>query len=526
MGHDVNREDMLARAKARGKPWDMVVIGGGATGAGVAVDAASRGYTVLLLDQHDFGKGTSSRSTKLIHGGVRYLEQGNIHLVMEALRERGRLHQNAPHLVRDLSFILPTYKWWEAPFYGLGLKIYDFLAGHDRFGPSRYLNRRTVLQRVPTIRTEGLRGGIEYHDGQFDDARLLINLIQTAVEQGAGAINYAKVVRLVKEGGVVSGVLVRDQASGEEFTATAKVVVNATGAFSDTVRHMADPSAQAMIAPSQGTHLVLDRSFLLGDSALLVPHTADGRVLFVIPWHGHVVVGTTDVAIPKAELEPHATDEEIDLILETAGRYLAKPPQREDVLATFTGIRPLVKGNGKSNTAALSRDHTIRVDGSGLLTITGGKWTTYRNMAEDCVDQAAKLGNLDQRKCMTKSLRIHGWLEGADARDPLALYGSDAAAIRLLQRTNAELATRLHPDFPITGAEVVWAVRHEMAQTVEDVLARRTRALFLYAASAKAMAPLVAHLMARELGLDSDWRETQIKAFNTLAIGYELPSKS
>ncbi len=520
------REEMRDLAAARRQPWDMIVIGGGATGAGVAVDAASRGYAVLLVEQHDFGKGTSSRSTKLVHGGVRYLEQGNIQLVMEALRERGRLRKNAPHLVHDLPFILPTYQWWEAPFYTLGLKIYDWLAGRQRFGASRYLNRREVIRRLPTVRTTGLRGGIEFHDGQFDDARLLINLVQSAVEQGAVAINYAPVVRLLEEGGAVTGVVVRDLETGTEFTASARVVINACGAFCDTIRRMADPSVTALVAPSQGTHLVFDQSFLPGPSALLVPHTTDGRVLFAIPWHGHTVVGTTDVPIGAAELEPLATENEIDFILEMAGRYLARAPTRADVLSVFVGIRPLVKQNGKSNSAALSRDHTIRIEGTRLVTITGGKWTTYRNMAEDCVDQAAQVGQLAPRPCVTRELRIHGWWEGGDVSDPMAVYGSDAEALRGLQRSDPDLATRLHPDLTYTGAEIVWAARSEMARTVEDVLARRTRALLLNAAAARAMAPRVAFLLARELGHDRVWQEEQVRAFEELAGRYQLSERT
>jgi glycerol-3-phosphate dehydrogenase len=518
----LNRDAMLALAAARQEPWDILVIGGGATGAGVAVDAASRGYAVLLVEQSDFGKGTSSRSTKLVHGGVRYLEQGNIHLVMEALRERGRLRENAPHLVRDLSFILPIYKWWEAPFYGLGLKLYDLLAGQSRFGAAKYLNRYQVIRRLPAIQAVGLHGGVAYHDGQFDDARLLISLVRTAAREGAVVINYARVVRLIETNGAVSGAVVRDEETGAEFTALAKVVVNATGAFCDDVRRMADPAAVALVAPSQGAHLVLAGSFLPGECALIVPKTSDGRVLFAIPWHGQTLIGTTDVAISKAELEPRATLEEIDFILETAGRYLAKPPTRADVLSVFAGIRPLVKAGGAANTAALSRDHTIRVDRQRLLTITGGKWTTYRNMAEDAVDQAAALGKLPPRSCRTKTLRLHGWRDGAAPSDPLAIYGSDADAIRDLQRTNPALSARLHPDLPYTVAEVVWAARNEMARTVDDVLSRRTRALFLNAKAAQAMAPSVAECLASTLGRDASWSMAEVEAFRTLAGSYRL----
>ncbi len=388
----MNRAEMLNRVLERSVAWDMVIIGGGATGVGSALDAASRGYEVLLLEQSDFGKGTSSRSTKLVHGGVRYLEQGNVSLVIEALRERGILRQNAPHLVSDLAFVVPSYDWWESPFYGLGLKVYDLLAGKYGFGPSQILSREETLARLPTIKSEGLRGGIVYYDGQFDDARLLINLAQTAAEQGAVLLNYAQVTGLTKNAdGFVDGVEARDVETGRELQAHAKVVINATGPFTDSVRRLADASVEPMIAPSQGIHLVFDRSFLSGDSAIMVPHTRDGRVMFAIPWKGHTVVGTTDTPIEEPSLEPLPLAEEVDFILETAGKYLHRVPTRKDVLSVFAGIRPLVNRGNSSRTAGLSREHTIHIDSSGLLSIAGGKWTTYRRMAEDCVDQAATL---------------------------------------------------------------------------------------------------------------------------------------
>ena len=517
----MNRTAMLDRARTHHDPWDMVVIGGGASGVGVAVDAASRGYDVLLLEQHDFGKGTSSRSTKLVHGGVRYLEQGNISLVMEALKERGLLRQNAPHLVHDLAFIVPSYTWWESPFYGFGLKVYNMLSGRYRFGPTNRLSRDEILQRLPTIKTEGLKGGVVYYDGQFDDSRLLINLVATAAEQGATLLNYVEVTGLRRdEDGFISGVIARDVEQNQTLEISARVIVNATGAFCDRVRQMADPAATGLIAPSQGTHLVFDRSFLPGDSAIMVPHTPDGRVMFAIPWHNHTLVGTTDVAIVETPIEPCATDVEIDLILETAGRYLERPPTRADVLSVFAGIRPLVKTGDGKNTAALSRDHTIHIDSSGLLTLTGGKWTTYRHMAEDCVNHAATMAQLEDRPCVTRTLPIHGSAVTGDARSDLAMYGSDAAAIQQLAKTEPHLAQPLHPELPYTGAEVVWAARYEMARTVEDVLARRTRALFLNARAASQMAPRVAELMAIEMGQDANWQEQQAEAFRQLATGY------
>ena len=386
----------------------MIIVGGGATGVGVAIDAATRGYDVLLLERHDFGKGTSSRSTKLVHGGVRYLEQGNVSLVMEALKERGLLARNAPHMVKNLAFVVPTYDWWESPFYGIGLKLYDLLAGKYGFGASRLLSKEQTLERLPTINTEGLRGGVVYYDGQFDDARLLIHMAFTAESHGAVLLNYAEVTGTLADAeGYVNGVAFRDVESGETFEAHALVVVNATGPFADGLRRKADPAVQPMIAPSQGIHLVFDGSFLPGDSAIMVPHTSDKRILFAIPWHGHTVVGTTDTPIAVPTEEPVATEREIDFVLSTAALYLAKKPARSDVLSVFAGIRPLVRAGDAANTAALSRDHTIRIENSGMITICGGKWTTYRRMAEDCVNQAATLARLPDRPCVTETLPIH-----------------------------------------------------------------------------------------------------------------------
>lgn len=511
----MTREEMLQRVRKRRTPWDMLVIGGGATGVGVAVDAASRGYDVLLIEQSDFGKGTSSRSTKLVHGGVRYLEQGNISLVMEALKERGLLRQNAPHLVTDLAFVVPNYDWWEAPFYGLGLKLYNLLAGKYGFGDSEILSREETLERLPSIKTEGLRGGVVYFDGQFDDSRLLIHMTLTAAEQGATLLNYFRATALMTgEDGLLDGIKARDMETGEEFAIGAKVIVNATGPFSDEVRRMQNPSVQPMIAASQGIHLVFDRSFLPGDSAIMVPHTSDGRVMFAIPWHGHTLVGTTDTPIPEPVLEPHAQEQEIEFILTTAGQYLVKAPSRQDVLSMFVGIRPLVKAVDSSNTAALSRDHTIHIEPSGLLTIAGGKWTTYRRMAEDAVNQAATLARLPDRDCVTRNLNIHGFHQHAEKFGHLRVYGSDAAAVEQMGRS------RLHDALPVTEGEILWAIREEMARTTEDVLARRTRALFLNAKAALAMAPRVTSILRRELGEDAQWEASQLTTFQELAAGY------
>ncbi len=530
----MNRTDMWSRIDAHPKPWDMIVVGGGATGVGVAIDAASRGYDVLLVEQSDFGKGTSSRSTKLAHGGVRYLEQGNIGLVMEALKERGLLLQNAPHIVHDLAFVVPNYDWWEAPFYGLGLKLYQLLAGKYGFGASRILSREETLKHLPTLKTEGLRGGAVYYDGQFDDARLLIHMVATAFEQGATLLNYVEVTGLTKDAqGFVDGISARDIETGNEFRATAKVVVNATGAFSDRLRLKAEPDTAPMIVPSQGIHLVFDASFLQGESAVMVPHTSDGRVLFAIPWHGHTLVGTTDTPVATATLEPVAMEQEIEFILATAGQYLTKAPKRDDVLSVFAGIRPLARETDAASrvpsTASLSRDHVIHIDRSGLVTVCGGKWTTYRHMAEDCVDQAATLAQLPDRPCVTHHLHIHGFHEVAKEQaakgfGSLAVYGSDAREIRKLIETDAGLGEKLHAALPYIKAEIIWAARSEMARTVEDALARRTRALFLNARAALASAPAVADLMASELNWDEATRTKQLDAFRNVASNYLLRS--
>ncbi|MCJ7630219.1 MAG: glycerol-3-phosphate dehydrogenase/oxidase, partial [Longimicrobiales bacterium] len=419
----MNRDSMLRRATEAQSPWDFLVIGGGATGVGVAVDAASRGYSVLLLEQSDFGKGTSSRSTKLVHGGVRYLQQGNIPLVMDALRERGRLRRNAPHLVRDLEFVVPNYVWWEAPFYGFGMKVYDALAGKYGFGSSENLSREETVQRLPTIETEGLKGGVVYHDGQFDDARLLLDLAQTAAGQGAALLNYCKVVGLEKDGeGYVTGARAIEQETGAEIRPKARVVINATGVFTDELRRMDDPAARPMIQPSQGVHLVLPRRFLGGTSAIMVPHTDDGRVLFAIPWHDVVVVGTTDTPVKEPALEPIPQEAEVEFLLTHAARYLTEDPTRADVLSCFAGLRPLVGGEDNGNTASLSRDHTLHVSSSGLLTLAGGKWTTYRKMAQDAIDHGIILGGLEPRECVTGELNIHGFHTHPERFGELAAY--------------------------------------------------------------------------------------------------------
>jgi glycerol-3-phosphate dehydrogenase len=516
----MTRDAMMARLEGHAGLWDIVVIGGGATGAGVAVDAASRGYSVALLEQSDFGKGTSSRSTKLVHGGVRYLAQGDVGLVMGALRERAALRANAPHLVRPLPFVVPSYAWWETPYYGTGLKLYSLLAGRQSFGASTILSRDQALARIPTLRTDGLLGGVTYYDGQFDDARLVVNLVQTASAHGGVALNYVRVAGLtIGPSGMVDGVVVQDVESGREIRVAARAVINATGPFTDGVRRLAVPDAPPLMAPSQGIHLVFDRSFLPGSSGMMVPRTRDGRVMFAIPWHGHTLVGTTDTPVREIALEPRPLEEEIAFVLETAASYFERAPARADVLSTFAGIRPLVARGDIRNTSSLSRDHTICVEASRLVTITGGKWTTYRRMAQDAVDAAAASAGLPQRACVTRTLRIHGWDPEAEQHGVLAVYGSDAAHIEDIQAREAGMKEALHGG-ACSAAAVAWAVRAEMARTVEDVLARRCRVLFLDAAAARRIAPRVAEILARELGRDAAWQQRQIDEFTSLADQY------
>lgn len=519
----MERDTMIADIKLSSTLWDIAIIGGGATGVGTAVEAASRGYKVVLIEQSDFGKATSSRSTKLVHGGVRYLQQGNITLVLEALKERGIMRRNAPHLVHDLPFIVPVYDWWEGPFYGIGLKIYDMMAGKEGFGPSKILSKEETIAHLPTIETEGLKGGVIYHDGQFDDARLLINLMQTATEQGATMLNYVKAISLIKEDGELTGVVVVDQETGEKHTTRAKVIINATGVFTDAVRKMDDAQVTDIMTSSQGVHLVLDRSFLPGDTAIMVPHTDDGRVLFAVPWHNCTLVGTTDTFVEEYPVEPIAREDEIEFLLTHAAKYLTKDPQRSDVKSVFVGLRPLVKNaTNETDTASISRDHTITISRTGLISISGGKWTTYRKMAEDVVEQAILLGDLPESESVTKTLQIHGYHNKSKNYGPLSWYGSDANRIEDLINGNEENKKLLHPDHSIRQGEIIWAVRNEMARTVEDFLARRTRLLLLDARVSIEVAPVVAKIMAKELGRDEEWEKEQVREYTQIAKNYLL----
>jgi glycerol-3-phosphate dehydrogenase len=525
--NNFSREDYINQIKNNREDFDLIIIGGGATGLGVALDAASRGYKILLLEQADFAKGTSSRSTKLIHGGVRYLAQGNISLVYEALYERGLLLKNAPHLVSMQPFIIPTFTWWSQLVYGVGLKIYDWMAWRYRFPKTSLLRDEAVTKLIPNLKRSHRKGGVLYYDGQFDDSRLAVNLAQTCAEQGGILINYMKVESLTKDAnGKVCGVKAKDLETGNDYVLKSRAVINATGVFVDNILQMNAPSGKPMVRPSQGVHIVLDHSFLQGKNALMIPATSDGRVLFAVPWHNHVLVGTTDTPLDKHSLEPVPLEDEIDFVLETLGQYLIKKPTEKDVLSVFAGLRPLAaQNNDNGQTKEISRSHKLFTTPSGLITITGGKWTTYRKMAEDTVDEAIKVAHLKKRPCVTSSLKIHGYKMDTNSSDHLNVYGSDAQFIRTLSKEHQDLRQTLHPAFPHTHAEVIWAVRNEMARSVEDILARRLRILFLNAQAAIEMAPKVAALVAGELGFDREWQRKQVDDFTSLAGNYLLESK-
>lgn len=519
----MKREEMIRRLNDV-REWDIVVIGGGASGLGTALDAASRGFQTLLLEQHDFAKGTSSRSTKLVHGGVRYLQQGDISLVLEALRERGLMLQNAPHLVRNLSFIIPNYEWWGGPFYTIGLKMYDMMAGKLGLGPSKSLSFQETINAIPTLVQKGLKGGVVYQDGQFDDARMAVALAQTCADYGGVVLNYMQVTDLTKdEENLISGLVAKDLETGLMYKIKSKTVINATGVWADKIMQLDDPGARDMIRPSQGIHLVLDQSFLQSSHAIMIPHTSDGRILFAVPWHNRVIVGTTDTVINQALLEPRALEEEIEFILNTAGQYLNKIPTRKDVKSVFAGLRPLAapQDNEKS-TKEISRHHKVLISLSGLITLTGGKWTTYRKMGEDAVDKAILLAGLPERKSITENLMIHSYSKSVSLNDPNSVYGSDLNAMQRVANEDKRYEGMLSEELSVSRAQLIWAVREEMARTVEDFLARRTRALFLDARESIRMCREVAELMAYELGQDAPWIKSQVNEYTELARGYYL----
>ncbi|MGH7729151.1 MAG: glycerol-3-phosphate dehydrogenase/oxidase [Vulcanimicrobiaceae bacterium] len=517
----MTRDELVGRLAGR---FDVLVVGGGATGLGTAVDALLRGYRTALVEASDFAKATSSRSSKLVHGGVRYLRSGQIGLVREALHERAILRRNAAHLVDELGFICPLYRRFEGPYYFAGFKLYDLLAGKANFHASAYLGRAQTLDRLPDLKRAGLHGSIRYYDGQFDDARLALALARTALDLGGAVLNYARAERLLYEGERVCGALVREAESGREFELRAKVVVNATGIFADELRALDDASAKPLLSRSRGAHVVFPKAAFRGSDALLVPETDDGRVLFLIPWKDHVVFGTTDVPVARSELEPAPTRAEVDFIIAQANNLLQKPVGRGYALAAYAGLRPLVSGAAAS-TAKLSREHVIEVAKSGLVTICGGKWTTYRKMAQDTVDAAAREGKLAAAPSRSALLSLHGnpGLNAAASGGPYAIYGSDAGELSALEASDPALRERIHPRLPYTHAEVVYAAREELARTVDDVLARRTRALLLDAEAAREAAPAVAALLALELGRDGEWQAQQLADFGRIAAANLAP---
>jgi glycerol-3-phosphate dehydrogenase len=515
------RVEVLRELGRQAEPWDVLVIGGGASGLGAAVEAASRGYRTLLVERSDFAKGTSSRSTKLVHGGVRYLEQLNLTLVTDALRERGHMLRNAPHLVHDQQFVVPAYSYASLPYYGFGLKVYELLSGKLSFGRSEMLSAKSTLERLPGLTGVGLRGGILYHDGQFDDARYAISLLRTLQDLGGVAINYVEAVALLQSGGKTIGITARDREDDAAFDLQAKVVINACGVFSEDTLSMEHKKHESMLAVSQGTHFVLPHSFLAGSTALMIPKTADGRVLFAIPWHGSTIVGTTDVPVARASAEPRALASEKKFILDHIERYFGQRPGAKEILSVWSGLRPLVKKAGVK-TSQLSRDHTILVSPTGVVTVTGGKWTTYRRMGQDTINRASEVASLPKLPSRTLELKIHGWAMDSTgaASDWERVYGSDVPLLHALSCEDSGLDALLHPRLPFRAREVVWAARHEMARTVEDILARRTRALFLDARAAMEAAPDVAGLLARELNRSESRKTKDLADFLEVAAGY------
>jgi glycerol-3-phosphate dehydrogenase len=479
--------------------WDVIVIGGGATGLGSAVDAASRGLKVLLLEGHDFAKGTSSRATKLAHGGVRYLAQGNFSLVREALEERGRMLANAPNLVKPLAFVIPVQNIFQKLFYWFGLKMYDMLAGKLGIGPTTMMKRNEVLRAVPTISQHSLHGGVRYFDAQFDDARLAIALMKTLHKLGGMAINYMPVTGFVKNAMKIVGLQARDEFSGETMTFKAKAVINATGVWVDDVRKLDLPESKSILSPSQGVHVVVDQHFYPAKEALLVPKTSDGRVLFVVPWLGKTLIGTTDTPREDFPWEPDALPEEVDFILKTAGQYLAKAPTRADVRSIFVGLRPLVSAGGeKQSTKSISREHTVITAASGLVTITGGKWTTYRSMAEEVIDLICEQHSWANKHTRTRNMRLEDDL-------PMRKPGS-----------------AIHQNLDLNSAEIAQAVLEEMAVTIEDVLARRSRALFLDSQAALECMNEVRFVLQNELLYSDEELDRQEAEFHALVNKYTL----
>ncbi len=519
-----SRKELLQRLDETATPWDIIVIGGGATGLGAALDGASRGYRTLLLEQGDFACKTSSRSTKLIHGGVRYLQQGNLALVHEALQERHILLSNAPHLVYDLPFVIPLYTWWERPFYSIGMALYDLLSGKQGLKHSRYVDLEETIRLIPTVKRKNLRGSILYHDGQFDDARLAVSLARTLADLGGTPLNYVRVTSLDSHSGRISAIKATDCENGREYLLSGRAIINATGVFSDEIRRMDEPLCAPEVTVSQGAHIVLDQSFLPGNCAVMIPHTDDSRVFFAIPWQGRVIVGTTDTPLSSITAEPAPLPEELDFLLAHAGRFLERQPTRSDILSSFAGLRPLVGGELTQKTSQISREYRISVSESGLVSITGGKWTTYRSMAVAAVDAAIREGRLVYSPSTTESIHLHGWEFPSNGTGSFDGYGSERKQLEQLAEHNPLWNEQLHPRLPYKAGDILWAVRFEWGRTIDDVLARRTRALFLDVRASREIAPRVASLMASELGQDRGWELSQLESFEALALQY-LPQE-
>ena len=515
----MNRNDSIVKLN-KVLEWDIVIIGGGASGLGVAVDASKRGYKTLLLEKHDFGKGTSSRSTKLIHGGVRYLQNGDITLVIESLKERGILKRNAPHLVQDLSFVIPTYDWWASPFYGIGMKIYDMMAGKLGLGKSVIISKGETEKLIPNVNKKGLRGGVIYHDGQFDDSRMAITLALSANSKKTALLNYCNVDGLIKNNNEIIGLSFTDSINSKKYQVKSKVVINATGVFAEEIIRMDQPQIEKMIQPSQGVHIVLEKKFLKSKHAILIPQTSDGRVLFAVPWKNYVVVGTTDTQIKNASEEPKPLKEEIDFILKNASKYMTIKPNKGDIKSVFAGLRPLAATSDKKSTKEVSRSHKIDISPSGLISVLGGKWTTYRKISEDAIDTAISIKKLKKKKCKTEKTKLFGYKKKVDFSDPMHVYGSLKKKVESLggKDDNISLSTK----FYITNNIIEWSIIHEMALTLEDILARRTRCIFLDSNESKLIAPNVAKKMAEVLEKDQEWIDTELKNFNKLIKNYTV----
>jgi len=495
----MNREEQIEKIKTT-DIWDMVVIGGGATGLGTTLDAASRGLKVLCIEKVDFSKGTSSKSTKLIHGGVRYLEQGHLAMVKSALQERWALMKNAPTMTKKLSFVLPTYSYFQWLYFGLGLIVYDFLSGKLSLGKTRFLNKKAVIKKIPNIEQKKLVGGIRYFDGQFDDSEMCLALARTAMKYGATVINHVSMENFIYDKhGKISGAIIKDHFENIEYKISSKSVINATGVYADEILQKDKPESEPLIKPSRGTHIVVDKKFYGSPHAMIIPKTSDGRVLFAVPWHNKVVIGTTDIYTNEKDAEPKATQDEVDFILHNFNEYIQQTVHKSDILSVFSGLRPLIQQQKINSTAALVRDHTILVSKSGLITITGGKWTTYRKMAEDTVNKAVKIHLLHHAtKCVTKKLQLLSNVRPTATHDDVFL----------------------HPDFPYTERDVVFAIRNEMACTIEDILSRRIRILFFDAKAAIAIAPKVGKILQNKLSKDDIWYQNQLDSFDEIAQKY------